>query len=347
MSIVNVEVDLLQDWAAGVLVNAGMSSPAAETTAAAMLHANRRGLDSHGVVLLGVYVPRLRHGHIHGHAEPEVVHVRGATALLDGHCGPGAYTARAAMDWACAAAETHGIGAAIVRNSCHFGAASFFSELASEAGCVGVAITNTDPGMAPMGALQPILGTNPLAIAAPAGGGSIVPSLDIATSVVAQGRVAAAARSRIAIPEGWAIGLDGSPTTNPDEALQNSMLPMAAHKGFGLAFMIDLLAACLAGSRISAEMVEEAGVAHVMLALDASVGAGMEEYGERLRALIDAVHSAPRRSDVGPFMIPGEREHVVASQRSRFIPIDPPTHELLDCVGSQCGLPFAFEEVSA
>lgn len=347
MSIVNVEVDLLQEWAAGVLVNAGMSSAAAQTTAAGMLHANRRGLDSHGVVLLGVYVPRLRDGHIRGHAEPEVVHVRGATALLDGHCGPGAHTARAAMDWACAAAEAHGIGAAIVRNSCHFGAASFFSELAAEAGCVGVAITNTDPGMAPIGALQPILGTNPLAIAAPAGSGAIVPSLDIATSVVAQGRVAAAARARVPIPEGWAIGPDGSPTTDPGEALQNAMLPMAAHKGFGLAFMIDLLSACLAGTRISAEMVEEAGVGHVMLALDAAVGAGLEEYGERLRALIDAVHSAPRRADVEPFMIPGEREHVIASQRSRLIPIDLATRELLESVGSQCGLPFALAEMSA
>jgi len=347
MSVVNVEIGLLRGWAAGVLVNAGMSAPAAETTAAAMLHANRRGLDSHGVVLLGVYVPRLQGGHIRGDAEPEVVHVRGATALLDGHCGPGAHTARVAMDWACAAAEAHGIGAAIVRNSCHFGAASFFSELAAEAGCVGVAVTNTDPGMAPLGALQPILGTNPLAIAAPAGGGPIVPSLDIATSVVAQGRVAAAARAGLPIPEGWAIGRDGSPTTDPGEALRNSMLPAGGHKGFGLAFMIDLLSACLAGTRISAEMVEEAGVGHVMLALDASVGAGMEEYGNRLRALTDAVHSAPRRPDVDPFMIPGEREHIVASHRDRFIPIDRPTCELLDSIGSQCGLPFAFEEVSA
>jgi LDH2 family malate/lactate/ureidoglycolate dehydrogenase len=347
MTVVHVDADLLAAWAAGVLVNAGMSPPAAETTAAAMLHANRRGLDSHGVVLLGVYVPRLRHGHIRGDAEPELVHARGATALLDGHYGPGAHTARAAMDWACAAAETHGIGAAIVRNSCHFGAASFFSEQAAEAGCVGVAITNTDPGMAPVGGLRPILGTNPLAIAAPAGDGAIVPSLDIATSVVAQGRVAAAARAGVPIPEGWAIGLDGAPTTNPEKALRNSMLPMAAHKGFGLAFMIDLLSACLAGTRISAEMVEEAGVGHVMVALDASVGAGMEEYRERLRALIDAVHSAPRRPDVEPFMIPGEREHVVASQRGRFIPIDLPTRELLDSVGSQCGLPFVFDEVSA
>ena len=346
MSVVNVPADALEAWAAGALENAGMSSAAAETTAAAMLHANRRGLDSHGVVLLGVYVPRLRDGHIRGSAEPELVHVRGATALFDGHFAPGAYTARAAMAWACAAAEEQGIAAAIVRNSCHFGATSFFSELAAEAGCVGVAVTNTDPGMAPLGALRAILGTNPLAIAAPPGRGPIMPSLDIATSVVAQGRVAAAARAEMPIPEGWAIGPDGTPTTNPVDALQNSMLPVGGHKGFGLAFMIDLLSACLGGARISAEMIEEAGVGHLMLALDASVGAGMEAYGERLDALVQAVHSVPRRAGVDPFMIPGEREHVVASQRDGFIPIDPPTRAMLESVGSQCGVPFSFEEVS-
>lgn len=347
MSVVNVEADALEAWARDALIKAGMSSAAAETTAAAMLHANRRGLDSHGVVLLGVYVPRLRGGHIRGDAEPELVHVRGATALFDGHCAPGAYTARTAMAWACAAAEEHGIGAAIVRNSCHFGATSFFSEFAAGAGCVGVAITNTDPGMAPLGSFQPILGTNPLAIAAPPGSRSIIPSLDIATSVVAQGRVAAASRAGFPIPEGWAIGPDGLPTTNPDEALLNSMLPVGGHKGFGLAFMIDLLSACLGGARISAEMVEEAGVGHLMVALDASVGSGTAEYEDRLDALIDAVHSAPRRPDVEPFMIPGEREHLVSAQRGRSIPIDLPTRELLESVGAECGLPFAFEEVSA
>jgi LDH2 family malate/lactate/ureidoglycolate dehydrogenase len=199
--------------------------------------------------------------------------------------------------------------------------------------------------MAPLGALAPFLGTNPLAIAAPAGSGSITPSLDIATSVVAQGRVAAAARAGTAIPEGWAIGLDGAMTTDPAEALQNSVLPMGGHKGYGLAFMIEVLSGCLAGARISAEMIEEAGVGHLMLALDASAGAGVEEYADRLRTLVETVHSAPRRPDVDPFMIPGEREHRIAFTRSRFIPLAPPTRELLESIGSECGLPLVYEEV--
>ncbi len=339
MSIWQVHSETLGRWAGDLLTAAGMGGEATTATVASMLHANRRGLDSHGVVLLGVYVPRLNRGIIRGYAQPEVVRVRGALALIDGQLAPGAHTGTVAMDWCCETARTYGVGAAAVRNSSHFGAASFFSELATAHNCIGIAITNSDPGMAPLGALAPILGTNPLAVAAPGADGYAGPSLDIATSVVAQGRVAAAARAGQPIPGGWAIGRDGAVTDDADEAMRNSVLPMAGHKGFGLAFMIDVLSACLSGAQVSSEMVEEAGVGHLMVAIDISAAAGSDAYGERLRRLIEAVHVAPRAPGTEPFMIPGEREHRVAAERDGLIPIDDPTRELLDGLAADCGLP--------
>ena len=334
-----MEVEELGRWAKAILTELGMGPVAAEVTTESMLHANRRGLDSHGVVLLGVYAPRLRHGIIRGDTEPEVVHTRGALALVDGRLAPGAHTGKVAMQWCCATARTQGIAAAAVRNSSHFGAASFFSELAARQGCIGIALTNSDPGMAPLGALAPILGTNPLAMAAPALDGGLMPSLDIATSVVAQGRVAAAARAGTRIPEGWAIGTDGAGTTDPQEAMRNAVLPMAGHKGFGLAFMIDVISACLSGARISPGMIDEAGVGHLMVAVDVAAAAGLEEYGERLRQLIDAVHSARRAQGTGSFLIPGEREHLVARGREHVIPLDTATRKLLDDLSAEYSVP--------
>jgi LDH2 family malate/lactate/ureidoglycolate dehydrogenase len=341
-------VDQLQRWATRILGELGVAEAAAETTAASMVHANRRGLDSHGVVLLGVYVPRLRDGIIRGDAQPEIVHDRGALAVLEGHHALGAYAARIAIEWCCETAHRQGVAAAAVRNSSHFGAASFFSEFAARRGCIGVALTNSDPGMAPLGALAPILGTNPLAIAAPPSNGSIMPSLDIATSVVAQGRIVDASRAGSPIPEGWAMGTDGASTTDPDEALRNSVLPMAGHKGFGLAFMIDVLAACLTGARISPQLIAEEGVGHLMFAVDVAAVVGLDDYGRRLGLLIDAVHSAARAPGVSPFLIPGEREHAVAQQRAHGIPIDGPTRRLLDAVSAECGVPeLSGEEAEA
>jgi LDH2 family malate/lactate/ureidoglycolate dehydrogenase len=337
---VEVEVEVLRRWAVDALLELGVSQLAAEATAASMLHANRRGLDSHGIVLLGVYAPRLRQGHIRGDAHPELVSDRGALGIFDGNFAPGAHTGKVAMEWCCEAVREHGIGAAAIRNSCHFGAASFLSELAAERGCIGVALTNSDPGMAPRGALAPILGTNPIAIAAPRVDGSVMPSLDIATSVVAQGRVAAAARAGTPIPDGWAIGTDGTTTTDADEAMRNSVLPMAGHKGFGLAFMIDVVTACLSGAQISPAMVEEVGVGHLLIAVDVSAAAGLEVYGRRLERLIGAVHSAARSEDVDAFMIPGEREHRVAREREHTIPLDAATRRLLDSLSTEYGVPL-------
>jgi LDH2 family malate/lactate/ureidoglycolate dehydrogenase len=333
-----VGIEVLERWAQELLRSCGMGEEAAAATVESMLHANRRGLDSHGVVLLGVYVPRLRQGIIRGDAEPDTVHVRGALALIDGQLAPGAHSGSVAMKWCCETAHRLGLGAAAVRNSSHFGAASFFSELAAEQGCIGIAITNSDPGMAPLGSLHPILGTNPVAVAAPGADGAAGPSLDIATSVVAQGRVAAAGRAGARIPSTWAIGTDGHATTDPTEALRNSVLPMSGHKGFGLAFMIDVLAACLSGAQVSPAMVEEAGVGHLMVAIDVSAAAGIEDYSERLRRLVEAVHSARRAPGTDPFMIPGEREERVAQARGNLIPIDVATRRLLDRLADECGI---------
>lgn len=318
---------------------AGASRESAELTAKGCIRANRLGLDSHGVVYVDVYVRRLRAGTIDGTARPELVRELPGLALIDGHFAAGALIATFAMEWCCARAEISGVAAAVTRNSSHFGVASNYSELAAGHGCIGVVFSNSDPGLAPEGSLAAILGTNPFAVAAPPAGG-VLPSLDIATSVAAQGRVTLAARRGEPIPPDWAIGPDGRPTTDPREALQNAMLPAAGHKGFALSFAIDLLAGCFGGGRISPQLVEERGASQLFIALKVGAAGDRLDYERRLTELVHAVHDAPRAGWAAPFLVPGEKESATAVKRGSSMHLEHTSVALLRSVGEECGVPF-------
>ena len=182
---VPVDPDWLLEWTRAILQAAGANPEAAAVAAACLVDADRRGLDSHGVVGLHYYLPLLRAGAIAGAAVPEVVVDLPAAAVVDGHDGLGHHIASFAMNLCCDKAEAAGSAFVAVRNSSHFGSASCYSELAARRGCLGIALSNSDAAMGPLGALKPVLGTNPLAIAAPADASLPPPSLDIATSVAA------------------------------------------------------------------------------------------------------------------------------------------------------------------
>ena len=338
--------ETLEHWAASILRNAGASADAAASTARALVGANQRGLDSHGVVFLDFYLRRLRAGTTIGAAEPEILVDLPSLALVDGHDGLGAHIATFAMELCCRKASQSGAGVVVVRNSSHFGAASCYSELAAKLGCVGIAMSNSDPGMAPLGAFGPVLGTNPLAIAAPAATGCDLPSLDIATSVVAQGRIIVASRDGSTIPGDWAIGRDGKPTEDPVEALAGSVLPMSGHKGFALAFMIDVLTGCLPGASVSPDIPGDPnspnpqGTGHCFIAINVAAVRSRAEYEQSLARLAEAVHGAARAPWVEPFMTPGEREARAAQARQSSIPLSPSTVELLTSLGQEFGVPF-------
>jgi LDH2 family malate/lactate/ureidoglycolate dehydrogenase len=337
----------LESWTAAILAETGASRAAAEATAKALVDANLRGLDSHGVVFLAYYLPRLRAGSTRGDIEPELVVDLPAAAVLDGRDGLGAYIAAYAMDLCCTKAKAVGAAVVGVRNSSHFGAASAYSEQAARSGCIGMSFSNSDPGMGPVGALRPVLGTNPLAIAAPAPQGAAMPSLDIATSVVAQGKVVLAKLAGDPIPEGWAIGRDGAPTTDPAEALANSVLPFAGHKGFAIAFMLDVLTGCLTGAETSPHIPGDPQdprpqrTGHLFVAIDVEAFTGREAYATSLGDLIEQVHDAPRATWADPFLMPGDLEaRARATRTEQGIPLTPATAALLRELGADYDVAF-------
>lgn len=337
---------VLHDWANEILGSAGASQPAAEATATALIDANVRGLDTHGLVLLRLYLPRLRSGAIDGQAKPKIITNLPGAVVVDAQNALGPYAATIGTDLCCEKAEINGAAVTLIRRSNHFGAASVYSEQAVRRGCAAIVFSNSDPGLAPRGALGHILGTNPLAIAVPAQTEEIVPSLDIATSVVALGRVRAAGRAGDRLPLGWAIGPDGEPTEDPGLALAGSLLPFGEHKGFALAFMIDTLAGCLAGARtspsISADPVgrEPQHLGQFILAISVRAVASATDFVSCIETLKDTVHSAERARGVPPFLIPGEREARLATERCAEIPMGSGDLALLEALGRDFNVTF-------
>ena len=336
----------LEQWTRSILQAAGAGPAQASITASCLTDAHRRGFDTHGAPLLRQYLPRLESGAIAGRTAPEVVKERAGVALLDGKNGLGPYVAMVATNMACDKARDTGAGVVAVRGSNHFGAASVFAERAADRGCVSIICSNSDPGLAPLGALAPVLGTNPIAIAGPPGEDGFLPSLDMATSQVAYGRVRAAARAGERIPQGWAIGSDGQPTQRPETALGGSVLPLGGHKGFALAAMIDMLCGCLSGAQLSPDVVwnpedpTPQGLGHLVVAIQVAALAGQRTYRRGLSRLVWCVHNARRAKGVAPFRLPGERAQHTAAAGRGAVPMHTSVVAELVELGARYGVDF-------
>ncbi len=265
-----------------------------------VLYADRHGVDSHGCGMLKAYDVGLRAGWLTATPTIETVRETDATALLDGGAGIGHAAADAAMRLAIEKALATGVAGVAVRNSGHFGAAGSYARLASDAGLIGLATTNTrEPAVVPAFGADAMLGTNPIALAAPAARNPPF-LLDMATSTAALGKLVVAWRKGRRIPRGWAVDSRGRPVRNGRAAaLGRRLTPLGAtpqmgsHKGYGLATAVEILSAVLPGD----------GVGHFFLALDPArfraageFEAGVDALLDALRASrpLDAVHAGPR-----------------------------------------------------
>ena len=309
-----------------------------------MTEAELHGVPSHGLLML----PRLLAGLREGRARPDphirVVRDSAATCVLDGDRGPGRYVGVQGMRAAMERARRVGVGACLVTETTHWGRAHAYACLAAEDGFIGICTTNAIPNMLVPGSSRPVLGNNPLAIAAPRGGGRRPIVLDIAMSQAALGRVATAQREGRDVPIGWGLDGDGQPTSDAAAILSSqNLLPMGGHKGAGLAVMMELLTGALGGSLMSHEVVEDdasgldAGASKLFLAID--VGA----FGERARfeARVEDMVAHLRESLSGPDgLMPGERGwRTRAAYERDGIPVHAGVVEVLRNIGVEFPAP--------
>ena len=347
----SIAPDRLLDFATAAYVRAGMAEPDARLAADTLVQADLWGHQSHGVLRLPWYVARLQAGVCDPVAQPELVVDAGAIAVMDGHDAMGQVLTARAMEHAIRRAKAHGIGAVALRRSNHFGTAMYFTLMAARAGCVGFLSTNASPAMAPWGGRRKTVGTNPWSWAAPAG--TLAPMvLDIANTGVARGKIYLARQKGQSIPEGWAITADGAPTTDPAEAIDGIILPMAGHKGYAIAVVMDMLSGVLTGSAFGTgvhgpyQTEQRSGAGQFMIALDIAAMQPLAEFGARMERYIAELKSVPLAQGFNEVVYPGELEaRNDARHRAEGLALPPDTladlRKLADELGLAQQLPFA------
>jgi LDH2 family malate/lactate/ureidoglycolate dehydrogenase len=262
---------------------------------------------------LSWYTARLKAGVCEPIARPEIVVDAGAMAVIDGHDGMGQVLTARATEEAVRRAKTHGIGAVGLRNSNHFGTALYFTLMAARQGCVAFLSTNASPAMAPWGGRKKTVGTNPWSWACPAGAHAPM-VLDIANTGVARGKVYLARQKGIPIPEGWAIDADGAPTTDPTKAISGIILPMAQHKGYAIAVMMDMLSGVLTGSNFGTgvfgpyQTEHRSGAGQLMIVINIESIQPLVEFNARMDKLIADLKSVPLAKGFEEVFYPGEIE---------------------------------------
>jgi LDH2 family malate/lactate/ureidoglycolate dehydrogenase len=345
--------EALRAFGEAALARCGASRSAAATVVGCLLETDRRGVHTHGLIRLRSYALQARAGEIAAGAEPRVIHEYGPTSLVDGRFAFGALTGVFAMDDAIERAVEFGVGVAAVRNGTHFGSAACYSLRAARRSLIGIAATNTPAAMAPWGGEEARLGNNPFSVAGPTAGAPFV--LDMAQSVVSRGQVKLAHLAGLPIPETWALDAEGRPTTDPHAALEGALLPMAGHKGSGLALAVELLTGALAGAGLSPRLVNtgltggrqdaraatEEGVGHLFVAIDPERFAGRERFRARMDDLLAAVKATRPAAGFSEVLVPGEPEHRAEDvAASAGIALPAASIEELRLLATEEGLPF-------
>ena len=324
--LVHIAADELEATTASLLVAAGMDADPAGIVAKAVIAANRRGVDSHGVVLVPRYVRGVATGALNGTPSLTWPVDSDAVGLLDADNAPGHLAAHHAMLNCIERASRFGVGVVIVRHTNHFGMAANYARMASERGFVGIATTNGPPVMAPYGGTTPSLCNNPIAFSVPRNRGDVI--LDMALSVVARGRIRIAALADTPIPLGWALDKDGAPTTDAHEALEGQLEWIGGYKGYGLGVIIEILAGVLSGSRFGTD-VSAATIAnptfapavslqhgHFFIAIDISRFGEPSVFQERLEQFATMIAASGLATGTTALKLPGEPEREIEARRA-------------------------------
>ncbi|MFM1814132.1 MAG: hypothetical protein RLZ98_827 [Pseudomonadota bacterium] len=331
----------LERFAADLLAAAGLRPEHAATIARILVWADLRGIGSHGFQRLAQAVENIEKGVIVPSGAPEVVRDAGAITLIDGNRCAGHVAMERAVAAATEKAKAHAVGWAIVRNTSHTGAIGYYCEALARQGFIGISIVSGPPLMAYHGASVASLSTSPIAIAVPRQGHAPV-VLDMATSVVANGRIKKAAAEGEAIPPDWALTKDGRITTDPKEAAV--ILPLGGPKGAGLGLMFECLSSVLAGAPLLTRMLGPGGKRFhsqngTLIAVDIAALMPVEDYASGVDELAATIKALPRLDGFDAIRLPGERGAASeAERREKGVPVSAKLAASLEAVGGRYGV---------
>lgn len=333
-------LDTMTVAATAALQAVGVPDHDAALVADSLLAADRRGIHSHGLLRLPLYVAALEAGGMNPTPDLTWRSQSGATAVLNADGALGQVAMKTAVDRVIRLARDHGVGTVAVENSTHYGAGSYWSDMLTAAGLAGIVTSTTGPTVAPYGGTSPILGTNPLTIAFPSGGDHPL-TADMATSAGAYGKVLAARNAGELIPDGWAVGPDGAPTTDPAVAAAGALLPFGGHKGSAVAVLLEALSASLTRANYACETVDiwsqptnRMNSGHVVIAIDPEHFTGLQHTRDRVSSLQARVRGAGEGA-----LAPGDPEMAKLQGSGSAIDVVESTASELDALFDRLGVP--------
>lgn len=312
---------------AAALRRAGARPDDADLVARSLVSADARGIHSHGLMRLPLYLSAINAGGIDPVARPVLSRETGATAVIDGRSGFGQVTIQKAVRVASRLASRHGVSSVAVERNTHYGAGAYWTEQLARAGSAAILTSTTGVSVAPYGSGTPLIGTNPLTISFPTGDRPV--TADMATSAGAYGRVVSAAASATDLPEGWAVDRMGRPTTDARDVLDGGALtPFGAHKGSALAVLVELLAGAAGGGRFAHETVDlwqdpgsRVGTGALLIAIDLRVLRGDDGAERRAAGFREELTSLTPAPGFDRVLAPGDPEHLAEEENGDRVAI--------------------------
>ena len=339
-----VTADQLMKVGLELLQTTGIGAQEARLVAENLVAAEMRGVPTHGINLLPAILERIEAGQMEVPTKLKVIADEQAVVHIDGGNGFGQTAAAEGMRRCIEKARQFGVGFSLIRNTNNVGLLALYSQMAARQGLIGICACNGAASMAPWGGAEPFFGTNPFSIAAPGGSGDPV-VLDMSTTLVARGKIRRAARLKERIPLGWALDAGGVPTDDPDAAIRGTLVPVGEHKGYGMAFFIDLICGLLSGSSFAREVRTfhqpegPTGVGVMTMAIDINRFMSPDRFSKLIDEHIRTIRDSKKAEGQDRIYLPGEieagREHLSAKEG---IEIDPPVAKAIDSLLGKAGL---------
>jgi L-2-hydroxycarboxylate dehydrogenase (NAD+) len=352
-------VGVIESFMIDVFESLGTPAEDARICADVLIAADLRGIESHGVGRLKYYYDRIQAGVQTTQTEIEAIRETETTAVWDGHHGMGHVIAHQAMQHAISKAREYGLGAVAVRNGTHYGIAGYYALMAAAEGMMGLSVTNARPAIAPTFGTEPMLGTNPIAFAAPSDQGFPF-CFDAATSISQRGKVEVAARAEKSVPQGVVINEQGESLTDPQRILHGlgeataAFLPLggageelAGYKGYDLATMVEILSASLSGGMFMKDLLGFAPdgsrrpymLGHFFLAIDIQHFIPLETSRRITGAIMRALQESRKAPGQERIYVAGEKEYESEKRiRAKGIPINPNLRKDLQTMRDELGL---------
>lgn len=307
--------DRLEAMATAMFVAGGLTDADAAVVASDLVAADMRGLYSHGVSRIPMYLKRIRENCVKPRPDIRVDKVAHAALRVDGDDGMGFLVAHRAMDEGMKLAEQTGIAVVGCTHSTHFGMSALYVKQAVERGYACMVYTNSSPALPAHGGMTTFLGAAPFAAGMPGGHRSPPYILDMAMTVIARGKIRVAMTNGEPIPLGLALDKDGAPTTDAQKAFEGVCLPFGGVKGSALAMLMDMMAGMYTGSNYAGDVsslyykfTEPQNLGHIMFVMKADLFMPLDEYKTRMDVYYDRLKALPRAQGVDEIMMPGEPE---------------------------------------